>query len=100
MSSTADRTPEWDRLRSEHLRPKAERSESTARGMHHIALLCTDVEATIELLLQLVVVHDVAAPAIVFGVVRSGVGLAEQRLRTVFEPVVGEGDSNAHADAN
>jgi|GEM_PF-3900596 len=39
MSSTADRTPEWDRLRSEHLRPKADRSESTARGMHHIALL-------------------------------------------------------------
>ena len=48
MTSTADRTPEWDRLRSEHLRPRADRSASTARGMHHIALLCTDVEATID----------------------------------------------------
>jgi catechol 2,3-dioxygenase-like lactoylglutathione lyase family enzyme len=42
-----DRTAEWDRLRSDHLRPSAERPVSTARGVHHQALLCSDVERTI-----------------------------------------------------
>jgi catechol 2,3-dioxygenase-like lactoylglutathione lyase family enzyme len=42
-----DRTSEWDRLRSDHLRPSAERPVSTARGVHHQALLCSDVERTI-----------------------------------------------------
>jgi catechol 2,3-dioxygenase-like lactoylglutathione lyase family enzyme len=42
-----DRRDEWDRMRAAHLRPKAERPPSSARGVHHVALLCTDVERTI-----------------------------------------------------
>jgi glyoxylase I family protein len=34
-------------LREEYLRPLAERPASTARGIHHAALICRDVEATI-----------------------------------------------------
>jgi catechol 2,3-dioxygenase-like lactoylglutathione lyase family enzyme len=47
-SPTADRTDEWARLRAAHLTPSADRPASTARGVHHVALLCTDVERTIE----------------------------------------------------
>ncbi len=43
-----DRTAEWATLRDTYLRPKAERPESTARGVHHQALLSSDVERTIE----------------------------------------------------
>jgi catechol 2,3-dioxygenase-like lactoylglutathione lyase family enzyme len=42
------RTDEWDRLRETHLVDSADRPPSTARGVHHVALLCTDVERTIE----------------------------------------------------
>lgn len=35
-------------LRARHLVPRAERAESAARGVHHVALLCTDVERTID----------------------------------------------------
>ncbi len=42
-----DRSAEWDRIRAEHLRPSAERPASSARGVHHVALLSSDVEATI-----------------------------------------------------
>jgi catechol 2,3-dioxygenase-like lactoylglutathione lyase family enzyme len=38
---------ERERIRSEHLRPKGERPASTARGVHHTALLSSDVERTI-----------------------------------------------------
>jgi catechol 2,3-dioxygenase-like lactoylglutathione lyase family enzyme len=34
-------------LREQHLRPSAERPESSARGVHHVAVLCADVERTI-----------------------------------------------------
>ncbi len=34
-------------LRDEHLRPAGERPTSTARGLHHTALISSDVEATI-----------------------------------------------------
>ena len=47
MTTTADRTEEWDRLRDEHLRAREDRPGSSARGVHHIALLCTDVDTTI-----------------------------------------------------
>ena len=48
MSSPAiDRTEEWAALRLQYLRPRDERPPSTARGVHHIALLCADVERTI-----------------------------------------------------
>lgn len=42
-----DRRAEWDRLRAAHLRPKAERPTSNAAGVHHLALLSSDVERTI-----------------------------------------------------
>ena len=43
-----DRSAEWDQLRREHLRSPSERPASTARGVHHQALLCSDVERTID----------------------------------------------------
>jgi catechol 2,3-dioxygenase-like lactoylglutathione lyase family enzyme len=45
--STADRTAEWAALRERHLRPSGERAPSSARGVHHLALLSSDVERTI-----------------------------------------------------
>lgn len=45
--SDVDRTAEWDELRARYLRPREERPASTARGVHHVALLSSDVEATI-----------------------------------------------------
>ena len=42
-----DRSEEWDRLRAQHLRPASSRPASSARGVHHVALLSRDVEATI-----------------------------------------------------
>lgn len=45
---SADRTEEWDRLRRTHLKPAGERSPSTARGVHHMAILSSDVERTID----------------------------------------------------
>jgi catechol 2,3-dioxygenase-like lactoylglutathione lyase family enzyme len=36
------------RLRKIYLRPSAERAPTTARGVHHVALLCTDVERTVQ----------------------------------------------------
>ena len=38
---------ERDRLRTVYLRDRAERPEPSARGVHHVALLCADVERTI-----------------------------------------------------
>jgi len=38
---------ERERIRAEHLRPKNERPPSTARGVHHTALLSSDVERTV-----------------------------------------------------
>jgi catechol 2,3-dioxygenase-like lactoylglutathione lyase family enzyme len=43
-----DRTEEWEDLRRRHLVPKAERPESSARGVHHVALISSDVERTID----------------------------------------------------
>src|SRR3990172_11977879 len=34
-------------LRERYLRPAAQRPESSARGVHHVAVLCTDVERTV-----------------------------------------------------
>jgi catechol 2,3-dioxygenase-like lactoylglutathione lyase family enzyme len=42
-----DRTEEWEELRRRHLRPDDERPPSSARGVHHVALLSSDVERTI-----------------------------------------------------
>jgi catechol 2,3-dioxygenase-like lactoylglutathione lyase family enzyme len=35
-----------DRIRARYLRPRDERPPSTARGAHHVALICSDVERT------------------------------------------------------
>jgi len=43
-----DRTDEWADLRARHLRPSRDRPSSSARGVHHLALLSSDVERTIE----------------------------------------------------
>jgi catechol 2,3-dioxygenase-like lactoylglutathione lyase family enzyme len=42
-----NRTKEWEELRARHLKPAGERPESSARGVHHLALLSSDVERTI-----------------------------------------------------
>lgn len=42
-----DRSDEWDALRRKHLLPSNERPTTTAGGVHHLALLCSDVERTI-----------------------------------------------------
>jgi catechol 2,3-dioxygenase-like lactoylglutathione lyase family enzyme len=38
---------ERDRIREQHLRPPTERPASTARGLHHTALISSDVERTV-----------------------------------------------------
>jgi len=45
--SDVDRTDEWARLRTRYLRTPDERPASAARGLHHFALLTSDVERTI-----------------------------------------------------
>lgn len=49
MSSepTHDREAEWDALRSRYLFERPERASSTARGVHHVALVSSNVEQTI-----------------------------------------------------
>ncbi len=42
-----DRRAEWDALRARHLVPPEQRPPSSARGVHHLALLSRDVERTI-----------------------------------------------------
>jgi catechol 2,3-dioxygenase-like lactoylglutathione lyase family enzyme len=42
-----DRRAEWDELRARHLATPEARPESTARGVHHLALLSSNVEQTI-----------------------------------------------------
>ena len=39
---------ERSRLRATYLRTGAARTPTTARGVHHVALLCTNVERTIQ----------------------------------------------------
>src|SRR5277367_1919768 len=45
--STIDRTGEWDDLRARYLRPMGERAASSGRGLHHFAVVSSDVERTI-----------------------------------------------------
>ena len=39
-------TGERDRIRATYLNPRDERPPSSARGVHHVALICADVERT------------------------------------------------------
>jgi len=43
-----------DQWQQKYLRPAAERPASTARGVHHMALICSDVERTIQFYQELV----------------------------------------------
>ena len=43
-----DRDDEWARLRAEHMLPVGERPASSARGVHHQALISSDVVRTID----------------------------------------------------
>ena len=43
-----DRTAEWDDLRRRYLAPRDERIATIGRGVHHQALISSDVERTIE----------------------------------------------------
>ena len=45
--SAIDRTTEWEELRDRHLRPLGERPASSPRGLHHFAIVSSDVERTI-----------------------------------------------------
>ena len=45
--SDVDRSVEWEDLRARYLRPSGDRPASSARGLHHFALLSSDVERTI-----------------------------------------------------
>jgi len=46
----ATRRAEW---KAKYLKPRAERPASSARGLHHLALICSDVERTIQFYQQL-----------------------------------------------
>jgi catechol 2,3-dioxygenase-like lactoylglutathione lyase family enzyme len=46
MTSAADAAAARDRIRAAHLRPAGERPPSSARGLHHTALVSSDVERT------------------------------------------------------
>ena len=41
----AAKRDDWER---KYLRPASERPQSSARGLHHLALICSDVEQTIQ----------------------------------------------------
>ena len=45
--SDIDRTEEWAALKAKYLRPRGDRPPSAGGGVHHFALLCSDVERTI-----------------------------------------------------
>jgi len=47
MSDQPDCEARRAQIRDQHLRPPAERPASTARGLHHTALISSDVEATV-----------------------------------------------------
>jgi catechol 2,3-dioxygenase-like lactoylglutathione lyase family enzyme len=46
--SNVDRTKEWAQLRERYLVDASERDATSARGLHHFALLSSDVERTIK----------------------------------------------------
>jgi catechol 2,3-dioxygenase-like lactoylglutathione lyase family enzyme len=45
--SALNRRAEWEALKARFLRPRVERPASSGRGLHHFALLSSDVERTI-----------------------------------------------------
>lgn len=49
---TVDYQGRREALRRTYLAPAAERSSTSARGVHHVALICSDIERTIEFYTQ------------------------------------------------
>ena len=47
MTETDLHTTERDRIREQYMKPAGERPASSARGLHHTALVSSDVEATV-----------------------------------------------------
>ncbi|MFI8566315.1 VOC family protein [Rhodococcus sp. NPDC078407] len=47
MTETDVHTTERDRIREQYMKPAGERPASSARGLHHTALVSSDVEATV-----------------------------------------------------
>ena len=47
QGDNVDRGAEWASLKGRYLRPLGERPTSSGRGLHHFAVLCSDVERTI-----------------------------------------------------
>lgn len=47
MTEADQHTIERDRIRAQHLKPAGERPASSARGLHHTALVSSNVEATV-----------------------------------------------------
>ncbi|MBY4127022.1 VOC family protein [Rhodococcus fascians] len=47
MTETDTHTTERDRIREQYMKPAGERPASSARGLHHTALISSDVEATV-----------------------------------------------------
>ncbi|MBY4212233.1 VOC family protein [Rhodococcus fascians] len=47
MTETDLHTTERDRIRQQYMKPAGERPASSARGLHHTALVSSDVEATV-----------------------------------------------------
>ncbi len=45
--AVANREPEWARLRARYLVDRGSRPDSAARGLHHVALVSSDIEQTI-----------------------------------------------------
>ena len=43
-----DRSDEWEQMRQTYMLPTDQRPPSTARGVHHVALLSSDVARTID----------------------------------------------------
>ncbi|MEI8262738.1 MAG: VOC family protein [Actinomycetes bacterium] len=46
--NSVDRTPEWDALKERYLQSVDERPPSVGNGLHHFAILSSDVETTIK----------------------------------------------------
>lgn len=47
MTVTSDSEAKRQAIAAAHLKPAAERPASSARGVHHLALICGDVETTV-----------------------------------------------------
>jgi glyoxylase I family protein len=52
VKAAVDYDAKRETLKRTYLQPKAKRPASTARGVHHVALICSDIERTIQFYTQ------------------------------------------------